>query len=289
MVLTFDVEDWFQVENFRHILPKETWDSQLQGRVIDSTHKILDLLDTIEVSRLRATFFILSWIAKRFPGLVREIAGRGHEIASHGNSHAVTGSLSDNELKNDLDESKNRLEDIIGLPILGYRAPSFSVSSRLIEMLKGVGYVYDSSYNSFSKHGRYGSISLASTKRSGNCYLFANGMIEIPISNINLSKFIIPWGGGGYFRLIPIMFYIAGVKAVLKKEGNFVFYSHPWEFDANQPRIAGGIPISYRFRHYINLHKTKDKLDKLLRAMKDCQLISCDDYIHQVMPDEVIG
>jgi polysaccharide deacetylase family protein (PEP-CTERM system associated) len=283
ILLTFDVEDWFQVENFKAVISKANWDS-LEYRVTYGTLKILDLLDEYSTSttKLRATFFVLGWTAQRYPNLVREIDNRGHEISSHGYSHTLTPHLSDRKLIEDLTESKKILENLTGKAVKGYRAPSFSITPKLIEYLQEAGYQYDSSYNSFDRHGRYGSISLKSTEQSGTAYRFPNGLMELPISNLELKKNILPWGGGGYFRLIPVSLYIKGVKAVLRRQNIFVFYAHPWEFDPEQPRIRNGLPLSFRFRHYVNLKRTEIKLKRLMRALKHCNFMTCQEYLsHQ--------
>lgn len=280
ILLTFDVEDWFQVENFKTVIPHARWES-LESRVTHGTRRILDLLDEITTpgAQPKATFFILGWTASRYPDLVKEIDKRGHEVASHGCSHTLTTHLSDNDLRMDLTESKKRLEDLTGKPVKGYRAPSFSITPKLIEFLQEAGYHYDSSYNSFDRHGRYGTISFEGTEQKGISHKFANGLAELPISNLKFRNTIIPWGGGGYFRLIPVSLFIRGIKSILGSQNSFVFYAHPWEFDPAQPRVRNGLPLSFRFRHYVNLGKTEHKLKRMMKALSNCNFLTCQDYL----------
>ena len=196
ILLTIDVEDWFQVENFKPWIPFSTWD-QRELRVERNVHQLLDLFDSIELrdkktdgrnqnsdfrklkkvepkkypqnpdnpvrknrNKIKATFFVLAWIAKKLPRLVHEIQSRGHEIASHGCNHELPELLSADDLKQDLTDSKKLLEDITGAEVAGYRAPSFAINDDILKIIEDAGYLYDSSYNSFGLHGRYGKISL---------------------------------------------------------------------------------------------------------------------------------
>lgn len=280
ILLTFDVEDWFQVENFKTVIPHASWES-LESRVTYGTHKILELLDELSSPsiKLKATFFILGWTAMKHPDIVREIDRRGHEVASHGYSHTLTTHLSDNDLRTDLEESKKRLDDLTGKPVKGYRAPSFSITPKLIDYLQEAGYQYDSSYNSFDRHGRYGTISLEGTEQKGISHKFPDGLIELPISNLKLRNTILPLGGGGYFRLIPVPLFIKGIRFILGVQNSFVFYAHPWEFDPAQPRIRHGLPLSSRFRHYVNLGKTEKKLRRVMKTLRQCNFLTCQDYL----------
>jgi len=296
ILITIDVEDWFQVENFKSRIPFSTWNSY-KLRVEKNTYRILELLDSFKSqgkpvdlkrknnkkvlpsqSHPKATFFVLGWLAERLPQLIRDIDASGHEVASHGYDHRLCGSYETGELKNDLTRSKMLLEDTIGKRIVGYRAPSFSINNNILKLIKACGYIYDSSFNSFSMHGRYGTIDLPEDAKKGVAFKISEGFNELPISNIQLGKFILPWGGGGYFRLIPFLFYKAGVLSILKKERAFVFYMHPWEIDPNQPTVHGISP-TYRFRHYINLKKTYTKLAKLHKYFSNCHFITCSQYL----------
>ena len=296
ILLTFDVEDWFQVENLRPWNPPSTW-AERELRVEKSTHRILDLLDSVSLSIssaynsghsspfsrsshfLSATFFILGWIAKRCPHLVREIQARGHEVASHGDSHLMCTEMSPGELDQDLARSKTRLEDIIGQEVKGYRAPSFSISESILARIHQAGYAYDSSYNSFALHPRYGRMDVQSAgSQNGIAQQVGQDFWELPISNLRLGKKVVPWGGGGYFRLMPSVLFAWGVRRIVHTDGAYVHYLHPWEFDPDQPRIKE-VSWQYGFRHYVNLKRTGAKLESLVQRMSDCCFVSCADYL----------
>jgi polysaccharide deacetylase family protein (PEP-CTERM system associated) len=276
ILLTIDVEEWFQVENFKSYIDFSTWNS-LEPRVEKNTHLILDLLDTFSF-KPRATFFILGWIAEKLPALVRQIRDRGHEVASHGDNHHLCTALNKNQLTRDLLTSKKRLEDITGQAVYGYRAPSFAVNDQILEKIKQAGYLYDSSYNSFSAHGRYGSIDLSKSIKRGGSYQLATRFFELPISNLHLGRTTIPLGGGGYFRLYPTSIFKQGITRVLKKNNAFVFYAHPWEFDPNQPRVHQA-SRGFKFRHYINLNRTETKLKRMICAFSDAYFLTCKNYL----------
>lgn len=264
------------MENFKSYIDFSTWNS-LEPRVEKNTHLILDLLDTFSF-KPRATFFILGWIAERLPALVRQIRDRGHEVASHGDNHHLCTALNKNQLTRDLLTSKKRLEDITGQAVYGYRAPSFAVNDQILEKIKQAGYLYDSSYNSFSAHGRYGSIDLSKSIKRGGSYQLATRFFELPISNLHLGRTTIPLGGGGYFRLYPTSIFKQGITRVLKKNNAFVFYAHPWEFDPNQPRVHQA-SRGFKFRHYINLNRTESKLKRMICAFSDAYFLTCKNYL----------
>lgn len=276
ILLTIDVEDWFQVENFKSYIDFSNWNS-FEMRVEKNTHRILDLLDNFSF-KPKATFFVLGWIARKLPGLVRQIRDRGHEVASHGDNHHLCTDLDRNQLAQDLSGSKNRLEDILDQAIYGYRAPSFAINDQVLKMIKQAGYLYDSSYNSFSAHGRYGTIDLSTAIKNDGSYQIDHHFFELPISNLRLNNKIIPLGGGGYFRLYPDLVFKQGIKTVLKKNNAFIFYAHPWEFDPDQPRVHQA-SRGFKFRHYINLNKTEGKLRKTINAFADCNFVTCRRYL----------
>ncbi len=278
ILLTFDIEDWFQVENFKACIPFATWDSR-ELRVEGNTHRILDLLDASPARPAhRATFFVLGWIAERLPGLVREIRARGHEVASHGFNHELCYREDEEALKSDLTRSKKLLEDITGEPVKGYRAPSFSVDDRVLGMIESCGYLYDSSFNSFGLHDRYGQMDLSAHRRKGILTALSDSFFELPVSNVAFGRHVLPWGGGGYFRLMPSALFRMGVRLILKQEEAYVFYLHPWEVDPSQPRVNGASTL-YRFRHYVNLGSTLDKLSLFLSTFHEARFRSCRDYI----------
>jgi polysaccharide deacetylase family protein (PEP-CTERM system associated) len=247
---------------------------------------------------VQATFFVLGWLAERLPHLVREIHSRGHEIASHGYNHSLCNQQSHADLKKELIESKKLLEDITGVQIFGFRAPNFSINNEILKIIKECSYLYDSSYNSFSLHGRYGKISLNGHRKKGIAHQISENFFELPVSNLNLKntisyqlsaissgridkkRFVLPWGGGAYFRLIPYRFFKHGVQSILKKDGAYVFYIHPWEIDSSQPKVRKA-SLNYRFRHYTNLNKTKSKLTNLLDSFQSCRFMTCSEYLRQ--------
>jgi len=277
ILLTFDVEDWFQVENFKEYIPYSSWDSR-ELRVKKNTIDLLDLLDSAP-TQVQATFFVLGWVAERYPDLVREIQQRGHEVASHGCEHHLCYNQTPEELRQDLSKSKELLEDLIGVEVLGYRAPSFSITDEAIRIVQEVGYLYDSSYNSYGAHGRYGSLTLPKTQKEDlPLYALSSTFYEIPVSNLRIGKKIIPWGGGGYFRLLPSFLHRVGVKQILKQNKCYTFYMHPWEIDPGQPRVQEAKAF-FRFRHYVNLHSTKKKLAKLVAANKEHTFLTCGEFI----------
>jgi len=282
ILITIDVEDYFQVENLRPFFPHSTWE-KCDLRVESSTHRLLDLFDRHSV---KATFFFLGWIAERCPGLVREVRNRGHEIASHGYHHQVTFELSKEELRDDLYRSKCLLEDLTGERVLGYRAPKFSLSRNVLDSLAELGYQYDSSYNAisgfFSNNGSTGgpepSPLMHSLTDSPGTPSFPVTIQEIPISSLRIGGMSIPLGGGGYFRLWPTSWFERGAAHILRSEGRYVFYLHPWELDHDQPRVkeAGGLR---RFKHYLNLDRTLDRFDHFLTRFESSSFRTCTEYL----------
>jgi len=258
--LSFDVEDWFQVENLREACPVEKWDTY-ELRVEKSVTRILELLSQYNT---KATFFILGWIAERLPHLVKEIAVLGHEVASHGYNHEIVCYLSKEEFESDLLKSKSILENIINQPVIGYRAPNFSITNEslwAIDILARHGFRYDSSIFPVSFHDRYG----FRAKVDGP-FTFNNGLKELPLTTYSLGKMNIPIAGGGYFRLMPYSIFRWFLKRVNKSGRHFIFYLHPWEIDEGQPRL--NIKYNFRIRHYLNLDKTYGRLEKLLAEFR---------------------
>ncbi|WP_413837524.1 XrtA system polysaccharide deacetylase [Desulfobacula sp.] len=279
ILLTFDVEDWFQVENFKEYITFSSWNDH-ELRVEKNIHLILDLLDSFSFQP-KATFFILGWIAKKLPAMVKEIQKRGHEVASHGSLHHICTALSFKELEQDLKSGKALLEDITGYKIFGYRAPSFSINNDILKIIQDTGHIYDSSYNSFSMHKRYGTIDLLKNIKKGIAYQISDNFFELPISNFAVKQKTFPLGGGGYFRLMPFPLFKFGMNRVLNKNNAFLFYSHPWEFDPDQPRVEQA-SIGFKFRHYINLNKTQKKLESMIKHFNNLKFISCIDYLNKI-------
>lgn len=278
ILLTFDVEDWFQVENFKEYIPFSTW-NYFELRVEKNTLKILDLLDSFSF-KPKATFFILGWIAEKLPELVLQIHQRGHEIASHGNDHHLCRNLTESDLITDLKTSKDCLETIINSRVYGFRAPSFALDDRILQVIAQAGYLYDSSYNSFSAHGRYGTIDLSHALKKNAGYRLNECFYELPISNLKIRNTVIPLGGGGYFRLFPFPLFKLGMASVFKNDNAFVFYAHPWEFDPSQPRVEQA-SRGFKFRHYINLHKTENKLKALISSFSNYEFVTCSEYLQK--------
>lgn len=283
ILITIDVEDWFQVENLRPWFPAHKWETQ-PFRAEHNTNRLLDLFDSFNYP-VKATFFVLGWIAKRYPNLVRQIQSRGHEVASHGHDHLLNYQMDKIALQNDLKTSKVIIEDIIGAPVLGYRAPNFSISQEILPTIAAAGYAYDSSYNSFQRHGRYGTIDTDGGQHHGIAFEADNNLLEVPISNLQLWGQTVPWGGGGYFRLMPYILFRWGIKNILKQKTTYVMYLHPWEIDPDQPRVkqAKG---QIAFRHYNNLAKTYPRLTKLVKDFSACYFKTCSQYIDQMVSDQ---
>jgi polysaccharide deacetylase family protein (PEP-CTERM system associated) len=381
ILLTIDVEDWFQVENFKPYISFSSWPER-ELRVERNVHLLLDLFDSVELKareaesspverfeegklrswevgkvgtnaeledqnkelnepnqpnqlnnssesvynsqpttnkshaaapafnkqqttynkptkKMRCTFFVLGWLAERIPNLVREIQDRGHEVASHGCNHQLPDKLSADELKQDLTDSKKLLEDITGAPVPGYRAPSFAINDDILKIIEDAGYLYDSSFNSFGLHGRYGQISLNGTGKKGIAHNLSDNFYELPISNLDVNnttinyllstmnsgqndekRFVLPWGGGGYFRLLPFSVFNWGIKAITKRQNTYIFYCHPWEFDPDQPRVKSA-SFNYKFRHYTNLNKTQAKLRSLIESFNHCRFMTCSQYLRR--------
>lgn len=257
LCITVDVEDWFQAENLRRTHPPRSWDDR-ELRAEASTHRVLEVLDG---SGVKGTFFILGWIARRIPRLVRTIADAGHEVASHGHGHIISFELSGPALRQDIESSRGLLEDLAGGPVIGYRAPCFSISDGLLEMLADAGYRYDSSLNPFATHDRYGAISVPASHTGS--FIHSSGIVEFPMPMGKLFGVSLPISGGGYFRLYPYPLFRAMVKKHLDRTGLYVFYMHPWEVDHRQPRTPVANPF-HRFRHYWGLSGTLGKLKKLV-------------------------
>ena len=257
--MTIDVEDYFQVSAFEGIAPRHTWDS-FESRVVANTERLLTIFDEAGV---KATFFVLGWVAERYPDLVRKIAGEGHEIASHGYAHRLVYDLTRDGFRDDVRRSKDLLESAAGARVYGYRAPSYSVTPRslwALDILIEEGYGYDSSIFPIH-HDRYGIP--VSPRQPYVLEREAGSLIEAPGSAIRVGPMNLPVGGGGYFRLLPYRWTQWGIARMNAREQRpAIFYLHPWEIDPDQPRLAAG-RLS-RFRHYRNLDQTETRLRRLL-------------------------
>lgn len=255
--MTVDVEDFFHVSAFESIIQPEQW-KDYQPRVDANTRRLLDIFAKANV---KSTFFTLGWVAEKYPELIKEIHRQGHEVASHGYAHRRASEQTPEEFKLDVIRSKQHLEDLIGEKVSGYRAPSFSIgykSEWAFEILAELGFVYSSSTYPV-KHDLYGTPDWPRF-----AYKRPENIIEIPIPTLRMLGKQVPIGGGGYFRLYPYQMTKKLISRYLKQEKQpYSFYFHPWEIDAEQPRLNDA-PLKSRFRHYVNLSKTESKLEKLL-------------------------
>jgi hypothetical protein len=181
-------------------------------------------------------------------------------------------------LYTELTGSRKKLEDTIGSSVVGFRAPSFAIDDGILRTVAMSGYFYDSSYNSFSLHGRYGKISLNGHSQIGIAYRIVDNFYEIPISNLKFLGRVLPLGGGAYFRLLPFHFFKLGVKRILKGEDAYLFYIHPWELDPEQPRVTKA-SIEKKFRHYRMLSKTHGRLERIINTFKHCRFTTCSQYL----------
>jgi polysaccharide deacetylase family protein (PEP-CTERM system associated) len=255
--LTIDVEDYFQVSAFAPYIARGDWDTR-ECRVERNVQRILALLAERDT---RATFFTLGWIAERYPQLVRDIVAQGHELASHGYGHQRASELQPVEFDADIGRAKSLLEDIGGVEVRGYRAPSFSIGKGnpwAFDSLLRAGYRYSSSVYPI-RHDHYG---MPDAPRFA--YAARDGLIEVPVTTLRVAAQNLPSSGGGYFRLLPYAVSRWLIREVNRREGqSAVFYFHPWEIDPQQPRVPG-IDAKTRFRHYLNLGRMERRLQRLL-------------------------
>jgi len=258
--LTIDVEDYFHVSAFAKSIDRNSWDS-LESRVERNTEKFLEIC---EAKGVRATFFVLGWVADRFPTLVRRIVAEGHELACHGYSHQLIYTQSRKVFAEETLRAKSVLEDVSGVAVLGYRAASYSITKKslwALEYLIDAGFRYDSSIIP-ARHDLYG-IAGANAAPYRIATKDGRSINEFPPSTIKLAGQRIPIGGGGYFRLFPYWFTKWGLTRVNIADGEPVsFYLHPWELDPEQPRVETN--WKSRFRHYNNLHLCESRLLQLL-------------------------
>lgn len=257
-VLTIDVEDYFQVHAFQSAIARNSWDSYT-ARVVDSTQRILKLLAACET---QATFFILGWVAERFPDLVRAIAEDGHEIGTHGYWHELVYHQTPITFAGDLRDSLQVIADAVpDVQVMGYRAPAFSITNEslwALDVLAAHGIRYDSSIFPLSLHDRYG---IKDAQRFAA--RLPNGLWEFPASTVQLGKWNWPVAGGGYFRLYPRWLTEQAIRHLNHEGHPAVIYLHPWEFDPGQPRVSDVSRLT-QFRHYVNLSKTEERLRYLL-------------------------
>lgn len=260
--MSVDVEDYFQVSGFEDIVPREAW-PMYESRVCRNTDLVLQMFAD---AGIHATFFVLGWVGERFPDLVRRIAGEGHEVASHSHEHRLVYRLSRDEFRQDLRRARGVLEDAIGCRVVGYRAPSYSVTNDslwALDVLIEEGYAYDASIYPV-RHDRYG---ISTWPRHLTRVTRPAGAIwEFPGATVRLGGANLPIGGGGYFRLLPYQWTRFGFRRVNAERHPAMFYIHPWELDPSQPRLAGS--TLSRFRHYRNLSVTAGRLKSLVSEFR---------------------
>jgi polysaccharide deacetylase family protein (PEP-CTERM system associated) len=260
LILTFDVEEYFQVENFKPVIKRGDW-HDFESRLHIGIDKIMAVLGQYDA---KATFFFLGCVAEKHPDVVKRLSDAGHEIASHGYGHDLVYNLTEEKFREDVRRSLNILAEITNKKVLSYRAPCFSISKKTpwaYTVLASMGIEFDASLFPMH-HDRYG---LPSTKRFPYMITTAEGdMLEIPIATAELWGKRIPFAGGGYFRAMPFWTIKQCMHQVNKCDQPVVMYFHPWEFDPKQPRVKTNALAS--FRHYMNLNKTENKLRSIMNG-----------------------
>ncbi len=261
--MSVDVEDYFHVSVFDGIVPRTQW-AQMESRVCANTTRLMDLFAEFNV---RSTFFVLGWVAERYPQLIKSIADGGHEIASHGYAHRLIYDQTPAAFREDVRKAKRLLEDASGSAVAGYRAPSYSITPRslwALDILIEEGYRYDSSIFPI-RHDRYGIP--VSPREPFPIERERGTLMEVPGSTVRIGPLNLPIAGGGYFRLLPYEWTRWGIARLNSAERQAaVFYIHPWEIDPDQPRLQAG--WLGRLRHYRNLGKTEDRLRALLTEFR---------------------
>lgn len=262
--MSIDVEDYFHVAALSGAIPRSQWDS-MEYRAEGNTERLLEVFATADI---KATFFILGWVARRSPALIRQIQAAGHEIACHGMSHKLIYTQSLQEFTQETRDAKSLLEDITGVQVRGYRAATYSITRRslwALDVLCEAGFLYDSSIFPI-KHDLYG---IPDAPQIPTRMTAPNGgkIIEFPMSTVSMFGVRLPVSGGGYFRLLPYALLRAGLRKLnLELQRPFVFYLHPWEIDPEQPRIEVG--LRSRLRHYTNLKRCEQRLRQLLSEFR---------------------
>jgi len=259
--LTIDVEDYFQVSAFAPHIDRGNWPA-MECRIEQNVDRILAMLAD---ANARATFFTLGWVAERYPALIQRIADCGHELASHGYSHQRATDQTPQEFRSDITLAKAIIEDIAGVEVRGYRAPSFSIGDAntwAFDAIAASGYRYSSSIYPI-RHDHYG---VPDAPRYA--HEVRPGLLEIPVATVRLFSVNWPAGGGGYFRLLPYMLSRWSIRRINAHDRQpAMFYFHPWELDAEQPRVAGP-GLTTRVRHYMNLRRMAPRLSKLMREFR---------------------
>jgi polysaccharide deacetylase family protein (PEP-CTERM system associated) len=259
---TVDVEEYFQVVALSPHLPRDAWDD-IPSRVEAPVARLLELLAEHQAG---GTFFVLGWIAERYPAMVRRIDRAGHEIASHGQAHRRVTELTPDRFRASVRRSKATLEDVTGKPVLGYRAPSYSITPGMewaLEILREEGYHYDSSLFPVRRNG-YGYP--GGERGPYHLDLPAGRLMEFPPSTARVAGMTLPAAGGAYLRLLPYGLVREGLRQAERAGYPGTFYVHPWELDSDQPRLD--VPLKTRIRHYGGLHRTEPRIGRLLREFR---------------------
>ena len=255
-----DLEEYFQVANFDRIIDRRRWPG-MPSRVEDQTRRLLELC---ERTGTRGTFFVLGWVAERHPDLLREIASCGHEIACHGYGHELVYEIGPDGFREDLKRARGAIEDAVGAPVAGYRAPSFSITERslwALEILAEEGFLFDSSIFPV-RHHRYG---MPGFPREPVRVALPSGrsIVEFPLTTLAWGPLRLPVAGGGYLRLLPFALLRWGIGRLVAAERPTVLYVHNWEIDPDQPRQP--VPALVRWNHYHNLERVEGRLRTLLQ------------------------
>jgi polysaccharide deacetylase family protein (PEP-CTERM system associated) len=262
-VLTVDVEDYFQVEAFSGCVSRADWDTYA-SRVVDNSERLLDIFEGYQA---KATFFILGWVAHRFPSLVRRIHARGHELACHSFWHRKVDSLTPGEFREDTRAACDAIEQAASVRVRGYRAPTWSITRNSLwafDILAEEGFEYDSSIYPI-RHDLYGIPRAARYPYLQPC---GNGrsILEFPPATIRIAGMSLPAAGGGYLRIFPLTYTFRAFEQFETARHPLVVYLHPWEIDPDQPRIAA--PLKSRIRHYTNLSRTRSRLERILERYR---------------------
>lgn len=257
--MTVDVEDYFHASAFDRVVSRAGWDS-MESRVVRNTHALLNLFNARNV---RGTFFVLGWVAGKFPSLVRDIAAYGHELASHGYHHQLVYTLTPDQFRDDVRRAKHTIEQIAGVEVRGYRAPSFSIVKQslwALDVLIEEGYAYDASIFPI-RHDRYG---IADAPRHAHVIQRPSGsIVELPSSTVRVGGANYPIAGGGYFRLFPYSVTRWGMTQVNNEQQPVVLYLHPWEIDPAQPRLP--VSRATQLRHHVGMTTTIAKLERVIQ------------------------
>lgn len=256
--MSVDVEDWSQAHNLRSACPIFRW-NEFEIRAHFGVDQLLEILDSAAVT---ASFFVVGYIAHRCPSIVCRITNAGHEIGIHGYYHEMVPNLTPQRFREDLHRCREEIEDFTGCAVTGYRAPTCSITDWALDILAEEGFKYDTSHNPSGLNHRFGKLEGCQT-RWNTPWEARSGLRELPMAVLPIADQLIPWGGAGYFRLVPYRVFRRGVRSILGRYGYYNLFIHPWELDAEQPHVRNVSRLS-RFRHYVNLGRTARRLEPLV-------------------------